>query len=64
MTWKIAELAGDLFRQWRQKGQTLSYTDVTFAAAAVFHKLALVTDNRKDFPMLELQFVTLPDVPA
>ena len=64
VTWEIAQLAGDLFRQWRQKGQTLSYTDVTIAAVAVFHKLVLVTDNRKDFPMPELQLVTLPDLPA
>lgn len=64
VTWEIAQLAGDLFRQWRQKRQTLSYTDVTIAAVAVFHKLVLVTDNRKDFPMPELQIVTLPDLPT
>jgi predicted nucleic acid-binding protein len=34
VTWEVAQLAGDLFRQWRQKGHTLSYTDVTIAAVA------------------------------
>ena len=61
VTWEIAQLAGDLFRQWRQKGQTLSYTDVTIAAVALTHKLVLVADNQKHFPMPELQLLPLPD---
>jgi predicted nucleic acid-binding protein len=60
ITWEVAQLAGDLFRQWRQKGQTLSYTDVTIAAVALTHELVLVTDNRKHFPMPELEIVALP----
>lgn len=60
ITWDIAQLAGHLFRQWRQKGQTLSYTDVTIAAVAITHKLVLVTDNQKHFPMPELKLLTLP----
>ena len=61
VTWEIAQLAGDIFRQWRQKGQTLSYTDVTIAAVALTHKLVFVTDNQKHFPMPELQLLPLPD---
>lgn len=61
VTWGIAQVAGDLFRQWRQKGQTLSYTDVTIAAVALTHKLVFVTDNQKHFPMPELQLLPLPD---
>jgi predicted nucleic acid-binding protein len=61
VTWEIAQLAGDLFRQWRQKGQTLSYTDVTIAAVALTHKLVLVADNQKHFPMPELQLLPLPE---
>ena len=61
VTWEIAQFAGDLFRQWRQKGQTLSYTDVTIAAVALTHKLVFVTDNQKHFPMPELQLLPLPD---
>ena len=64
VTWEIAQLAGDLFRQWRQKGLTLGLADVTIAAVALTHKLVLVTDNRKHFPMPELQILQLPDAPA
>src|SRR3982074_3256016 len=62
VTWEIAHLAGDLFRRWRQKGQTLGLADVTIAAVAIGNKLALVTDNQKHFPMPELQLVPLPPV--
>jgi predicted nucleic acid-binding protein len=61
ITWEIAQLAGDLFRQWRQKGQTLSYADVTIAAVAVTHDLVLVTDNQKHFPMPEVRLLRLPE---
>ena len=60
VTWETAQLAGDLFRRWRGKGQTLGLADVTIAAVAIGNKLALVTDNRKHFPMPELQLVQLP----
>ena len=61
VTWEIAQLAGDLFRLWRQKGHTLGLADVTIAAVALTHKLVLVTDNEKHFPMPELQLFRLPD---
>ena len=61
VTWEVAQLAGELFREWRQKGHTLSYTDVTIAAVALTHKLVLVTDNQKHFPMPELPVLTPPE---
>ena len=61
VTWEIARLAGDLFRQWCQKGHTLSYTDVTIAAVALIHDLVLVTDNQKHFPMPDLPVLTPPE---
>jgi len=61
VTWEIAQLAGDLFRQWRQKGLTLGLADVTIAAVALTHELVLVTDNQKHFPMPELRLLQLPD---
>ncbi len=64
VTWEIAQLAGDLFREWRRKGQTLSLADVTIAAVALANSLTLVTDNRKHFPMPELQLLQLPGAPA
>jgi predicted nucleic acid-binding protein len=64
VTWEIAQLAGDLFRQWRRKGLTLGLGDVTIAAVAIANKLVLVTDNPKHFPMPELQLLQLPEGPV
>jgi tRNA(fMet)-specific endonuclease VapC len=60
VTWEVARLAGDLCCQWRSKGQTLALSDVTIAAVAIANHLTLVTDNRKHFPMPELQSLALP----
>jgi predicted nucleic acid-binding protein len=60
VTWDIARLAGDLKRQWRGKGLTLSLPDVTIAAVALAHRLILLTDNKKHFPMPELLLQALP----
>jgi predicted nucleic acid-binding protein len=63
ITEEIATQAGLLRRDWRQKGQTLSYTDVTIAAVAVVNGLDLLTDNRKHFPMPEVKLFPLPAAP-
>lgn len=60
MTAAIAKQAGLLRRGWHKKGQTLSYTDVTIAAVALSNEVPLLTDNRKHFPMPELQLLPLP----
>jgi tRNA(fMet)-specific endonuclease VapC len=60
----IARQAGLLRRDWRAKGYTLSYTDVTIAAVALGNQAPLLTDNKKHFPMPDLQLVQLPDPPA
>jgi len=60
ITAEIAMTAGILRRDWRSKGQTLSYTDVSIAAIAMAHRLPLLTDNRKHFPMPELELLALP----
>lgn len=52
----IAARAGDIRAEWSRKGITLTLTDMLIAATALEHGLALVTDNRKDFPMPELSF--------
>jgi predicted nucleic acid-binding protein len=57
----IAEQAGLLRRDWRTRGQTLSYTDVTIAAVALANQVPLLTDNKKHFPMPELQLIPLPE---
>jgi len=60
VTPEIAGQAGLLRRDWRLKGQTLSYTDATIAAVALEYRLPLLTDNRKHFPMAGLQLYPLP----
>jgi len=47
VTTEIAAQSGLLRRDWRQKGHTLSYADVTISAVALMNRLALLTDNRK-----------------
>lgn len=57
---EVAKLAGLGKREWARKGRTLSYPDVTIAAVALYYELPLLTDNRKDFPMRELDLFPLP----
>jgi len=61
VTPEIARQAGLLRRDWLKKGQTLSYTDVTIAAVALRNEVPLLTDNRKHFPIPELQLLPLPE---
>ncbi len=63
VTAAIAAQAGLLRRDWRQKGHTLSYTDVTIAAVALANGLALLTDNRKHFPMRSATSFRFPRQP-
>lgn len=60
ITWPIARLAGLLKRDHARKGVTLNVTDATIAAVSIFHGIALMTDNVKDFPMKELTLYPLP----
>src|SRR5437870_4797729 len=59
VTPEIAKYAGELYREWRQKGLTLALPDLTVAAIAIHHGLLLATDNSKDFPMAELRLYSL-----
>jgi predicted nucleic acid-binding protein len=60
MTGAIARRAGALKSAWARKGRTLSLADMTVAATALEHSLALMTDNRKDFPLPELTLYPYP----
>jgi predicted nucleic acid-binding protein len=60
ITGAIARRAGSLKSAWAHKGRTLSLADMMVAATALEHGLSLVTDNRKDFPLSELNFYPLP----
>jgi predicted nucleic acid-binding protein len=60
ITWPIARLAGLLKRDYGRKGKTLTVSDAIIAAVAIHHKLSLLTDNVRDFPMKELSIYPLP----
>ena len=60
MTTAIARRAGKLKWEWSRKGRTLALDDMLIAAAALEHGLTLMTDNRMDFPMRELEMYELP----
>jgi predicted nucleic acid-binding protein len=53
--------AGSLKQQWGRKGRTLALADMIVAAIALEHRCTLMTDNRKDFPMEELDKFNLPE---
>lgn len=55
-----ARLAGKLKNTWARKGHTLTLADSIVAAIAIERGCALLTDNRKDFPMPEVQLYPLP----
>jgi predicted nucleic acid-binding protein len=61
ITASAAEMAGKLKRQWAQKGRTLTLADTLIAAVALQQGCPLATDNRKDFPMPQLQLYKLPE---
>lgn len=55
-----ARLAGRLKNTWARKGHTLTLADTIVAAIAIERGCVLLTDNRKDFPMPEVQLYPLP----
>ena len=61
VTFEIAQTAGNLILEWRGKGRTLELPDAMIAAVALQLGLTLATDNRKDFPMRELEFLPLAE---
>lgn len=64
VTEEIAQYAGLLKNEWHAKGFTFTLVDMTIAATAIAHRLTLVTENRKDFPMPELKLLDLPPTTA
>lgn len=51
ITWEIARDAGLLRRDHARKGVTLGLADATIAAVVLTHRLVLITDNARHFPM-------------
>lgn len=52
--------AGALKQQWARKGRTLALADMIVAAIALERGCILMTDNRRDFPMEEVDKFDLP----
>jgi predicted nucleic acid-binding protein len=50
-----AHLAGTLKYEYAKQGKSLNIADITIAAVALQHDLPLITGNKKDFPMKDLQ---------
>ena len=60
LTTAAARLAGILKNKYAKKGRTLTLADTIVAAIAMERGCTLMTDNRKDFPMPELDCYDLP----
>lgn len=60
LTTAAARLAGTLKNKYAKKGRTLTLADTIVAAIAIERRCILMTDNRKDFPMPELDCYDLP----
>jgi predicted nucleic acid-binding protein len=61
LTGRSGRRAGALKQQWSKKGRTLALADMIVAAIAFERGYTLMTDNRKDFPMEELDKFDLPE---
>ena len=60
LTGASARRAGALKQEWAKKGRTLALADMIVAAIALERGCTLMTDNRKDFPMEEVDKFDLP----
>jgi predicted nucleic acid-binding protein len=59
LTANAGRLAGSLKNKWARKGRTITIADAIVAAIALERDCTLMTDNRKDFPMPELDLYPL-----
>ncbi|PYV64486.1 MAG: VapC toxin family PIN domain ribonuclease [Acidobacteria bacterium] len=56
----VGEHAGRLRNFWARRGHAIALPDMFVAAVAIEQGCALLTDNRKHFPMPELKLYPLP----
>jgi predicted nucleic acid-binding protein len=57
---QVARASGKLRITWAKKGRTRSLADAIVAAIAIEQGCALLTDNRKDFPIRNCGFILCP----
>src|SRR5262245_19294238 len=55
ITAEIAKEGAHYYKEYRVKGITLSTVDALIAATAQIHRLVLVTQNQRDFPMRNIE---------
>ncbi|HWY56085.1 MAG TPA: type II toxin-antitoxin system VapC family toxin [Terriglobales bacterium] len=60
LTAAVGRLAGSLKNRYARKGRTLTLADTIVAAVAIERRCTLMTDNRKNFPMPEVDCYDLP----
>ncbi|OGP77103.1 MAG: hypothetical protein A2Z13_03365 [Deltaproteobacteria bacterium RBG_16_64_85] len=51
VSFDVARQAGEWRAKYRAKGREVSLPDAIIGATSHIHRLVLVTDNKKDFPM-------------
>ena len=56
----VGEHAGRLKSLWAKRGHVLALPDVCVATVAIEEDCALLTDNRRHFPMPEVNLYPLP----
>jgi predicted nucleic acid-binding protein len=61
LTAATGRLAGSLKYKYAKKGRTLTLADTIIAAIALERRCTLMADNRKDFPMPELNYYPLSE---
>ena len=54
---KVANLAVENMKEWKRKNKILYLVDAVIAAACVIHDLTLVTYNKRDYPMKEVDIL-------
>ena len=55
---EIADMAAWYMKRWKKKGITLYLVDAAIAATCIVHDLTLVTYNKRDYPMKELEVIS------
>ena len=58
---RIARAAGEYRKQFLRKTTRTFLLDCYLAAQAKLHNLTIVTNNRKDFPMKDINIISLSD---
>ncbi len=59
ITFEAARQAGQFRYDYARQGKILSTTDTLVAATALYYQAIVITNNVKDYPMAQIQILTL-----